>query len=79
MKRHWAFYRDFLGQAVPGGQLEIRLTDWCGLAAQLQGEEFILDPERTSGRGYYQRACFKIYLNGSRSGTAALRIGWPGC
>jgi hypothetical protein len=68
LRRHWAFYRQFLEQAVPGGQVEIRLTDWAGLAEQLQGENFILDPERTSGRSYYQRACFKIHLNGVEVG-----------
>jgi len=64
LRRHWAFYRTFLQQAAPGACVEIRLTDWCGLADSLQGEQFVLDPERVSGRGYYQRACFKIYLNG---------------
>lgn len=68
LRRHWAFYREFLSQAVPGGQLEIRLTDWADLAKRLEGENFILDPERTSGRGYYQRACFKIHLNGVEVG-----------
>lgn len=64
LRRHWAFYRDFLQRAAPGASVEVRLTDWCGLASELQGEEFVLDPERVSGRGYYERACFKIHVNG---------------
>jgi hypothetical protein len=64
LRRHWAFYRSFLQRAVPGASVEIRLTDWCGLSQRLDGEEFSLDPERVSGRGYYQQACFKIHVNG---------------
>lgn len=64
LRRHWAFYRRFLARAVPGARVEIHLTDWCGLAERLPGEEFLLDPDRRSGRGYYQGACFKIHING---------------
>ena len=64
LSRHWNFYRSFLSQALPAARLEIRLTDWCGLAARLPDQEFLLDPDRLSGRGYYQGACFKIHVNG---------------
>lgn len=68
LKQHWSYYRAFLQQAAPGAQIEFRLTDWSGLANQLQGETFCLDPQRESGRGYYQRACFKVHLNGVEVG-----------
>ena len=68
LRRHWAFYRSFLGRAVPAARVEIRLTDWCGLAERLSGEDFLLDPERLSGRGYYREACFKIHINGVEVG-----------
>lgn len=68
LRRHWAFYREFLQRAAPGAPVEVRLTDWCELARQLEGEDFVLDPERVSGRGYYQRACFKIYVDGVEVG-----------
>lgn len=68
LRRHWRFYQAFLQRAVPGARVEIRLTDWDGLAEQLQGETFLTDPERVSGRGYYLRACFKIHVNGVEIG-----------
>ena len=68
LRRHWSFYRRFLAAAVPGAEVEVRLTDWDGLAERLSGEEFVLDPSRLSGRGYYIRACFKIHVNGVEIG-----------
>lgn len=68
LRRHWSFYRAFLQRAVPGAEVEVRLTDWGGLAEQLTGESSVLDPERVSGRGYYVRACFKIHVNGVEIG-----------
>ncbi|MFN8609648.1 MAG: hypothetical protein U0931_19065 [Vulcanimicrobiota bacterium] len=76
LSQHWGFYREFLKRAVPGARLEFRLTDWSGLAGRLRSE-FSLDSERTSGRGYYQRACFKIYVNDVEVGDGGF-TDWTG-
>lgn len=70
--QHLSFYLAFLGQAFPQGQTRVALTPlqgppWSGVLETLSGPFprtiLKLDPDRISGRGYYQVACFKIYLD----------------
>ncbi|MBN9419507.1 hypothetical protein ABS71_18620 [bacterium SCN 62-11] len=63
IQRHWDFYRKFLESAVPDARVEFQLTNWGNLKLQAG---FVPDWKRQPG--YYQKACFKIYLNGVEVG-----------
>lgn len=63
LARHWSFYRRFFQVALPGACVEFRLTNWGNLKVE---DEFVADWQRQPG--YYQKACFKIFVEGVEVG-----------
>lgn len=63
---HWDFYARLLAQLLPGREIGLALTDLSEgkMLANLPPTQmnFRLDNQRVSGRGYYQKCCFKIYV-----------------
>jgi hypothetical protein len=62
-----AFFHRFL---APFGALRVALTPLDASGEKLAGEleDVMLDPDRKSGRGYYRRLCFKLFLDDAEVG-----------
>jgi hypothetical protein len=84
------FLVELILQARPGGgPVRIALTDLCGrpevwergvlevLAEGLPSARLGMDPQRSSGRGYYVNACFKLFAAGPSGEEVELADG--GC
>lgn len=87
--RHITYFVSLLNAVRPGGRVEVALTDLSGraealeegvmtaLADLLPGTGLRMAPERTSGRGYYVDACYKLSID---DGTGAvIEVADGGC
>lgn len=77
LRRHWSIYLEFLTRLFPSASLSLRVTDLSNGRLVQPIEEQIFgplreqwptvnvgwDPQRTSGRNYYRKCCFKILLD----------------
>lgn len=75
LAQHLGFYLTFLGKALPAAKLSVKMTELarCNPAAEVYARltprfpraALEWDPERSSGRNYYLKCCFKIYADDS--------------
>lgn len=69
---HLVYHLTLLQRSLPEAQLSVKLTELAKkparpvrdeLAPQFPAVRWEWAPERTAGRGYYQKCCFKVYAN----------------
>lgn len=73
LSKHLTFYAQILGTHYPGRELSFAVTPLSTggerLFEAISGlGPLVLDSERTSGRGYYEKLCFKVNLDGVEFG-----------
>jgi hypothetical protein len=83
LRQHLSFAVCFLKAILPGVPLSIRFTDLTGghyerlfqEHGQIDGALCSLDPERSSGRNYYQGCCFKVWAGDQEVGDGGF-VDW---